>query len=124
MEGDVEQPGQERDEIELVEGEDAEGRGERDRSQGCEAPDVAGDQDRPPPNPVGERTQEQADPDEGKRLQRPQDGDLERTGMESEDRHRRHRQVADRAAEGADRLPDPEQDERKVPFEAPHRRRG
>ena len=110
--GDVEEhrknAGTERDDVELFEGQHVEQVGDRDRSDGQHAAQVAGDHDRAAPKPIGVDAGDQAQRGKGQELEPRQHPNLEGTGMENQDRHGGDGEEGHLAAELADRLAGPE----------------
>jgi hypothetical protein len=111
------------DEVELVDRQDVEGVGERDRREDGGPTEVADDQDRAAPESIDPHAGRQREEDEGEELDRPEEADLERVRLEHQDRHERDRQHAHLRAELADRLSRPELEEVGMAPEAGDRRR-
>ena len=119
--GDVEEngqrPDQEGDRIELVQGQEVEQGRNWDRGQHHGPSDVAGDHHRPPPDPVQPGPRQQREEDEGEPLQGGEEADLERAGMQGEDRGAGKREPGHRGPQNAHRLARPEPEEVPVPPE-------
>ena len=118
--GEVEEDGErsdgERDREQLPDGQRSQPPGERNRRQRGRAQDVRDDHVAPAvrapvdPDACGQREEQVRKPRE-----RGEDPDLERRGVERENRRQRDRERADLVSEDGDRLPDPEPHEERLP---------
>ena len=106
--GDVEEDGQaavdEADQVQLPDGQRAEGGGDRDRQQRGRPAQVADDQDRPPAHAVDPHAGGQADQDERQELDRRQQAEFERGDVQDQGGDERDGQRRHLRAELADRL--------------------
>src|SRR5207244_52713 len=82
------------------------------------ARNVAGDEDRPPPQAIDPDTGREADEQEGQELDGRQARDLERADVQDVDRHERQRKLRELRPELADSLGRPELDEVRMAPEA------
>jgi len=119
VEEDLEDPDQEADDEELLEGQRIRDVRDRDRDEQRSAPEVADDQDRSPGQTVDPDTGGQGEQDERQELDRRERRDLERARIEHENRDEREREPPDLRADLADRLGRPQLQEVAVSPEAP-----
>ena len=115
-EEDAESTGEERDEVELREGQRVECVRDRDRPEQNGAPQVGGDHRLPAEAPAidqrtGVQRKEQVRDERG----RAQVAHLSRAGVQHEDRSEGQREQRDLVAEQRDRLAEPETAERQIP---------
>jgi len=123
VEEDGERAGDKADDVELPDRHVPDDRGERDGAEGECPPDVRGDEDRPPCEPVDPNARRQREEEEGQHLDRPEEGDTERGRIERDDGDEREREVRDLRAELADRLRAPEAHEVAMAEEARRQQR-
>ena len=106
--------GDQRDHVQLPDGQDPHELRERDGSQHGRADQVVDDEHPAKPHPVHPRAGGQPDDEERGGLERGQQADLERRRMQHQDRDQRQCQLADHRAELADRLANPQPPEFEV----------
>src|SRR6185503_10719204 len=120
--GDVEEDRQaavdEPDEVQLPDREPTEGERDRDRDQAERPPEVAHDQDWPPPQAIHPDAGGQAQEDERQEFDRAEEGELERRDLEDRRRDEGQGEQRHLRPEDADGLGRPELQEVRMPEEA------